>query len=918
MPPSAHDQRHRAHHNSDAQRGEQGSTRTSKAHGQRTPQQRGARSNSRLRQEHSSSSGISNSQVGIGGGEDRSVGLRRPSLTHAKRTHSTPALLDESLRAAERVVLSSTGASLAHNNHHDGYAARDDDELAGAIGAVRIYHRFQRPEVEQSEPQPPEINIAVISAGDVGKSTFIKAALDLNSLPRSQAAERRFPFEGRPYLLRLLELDLNEIDTNNDGTIDWPDYIEDRVMPQVNGALALYSCEEASSIRDLRDILKAVTKSSLPTVLVATKCDIPTSERKVEPSVVEQNTRRINKNIATLQVSELNPDGYKRGISMLMNAIVHATPTEQPSALKRATSLRRRAQSNSLTPASPRPSLTGHSRASSEHTVKKDPNHNRVDSSFPAYSAGERLRVPWDEEQMNGTFFNEESASEPSATSSRSSISTDVQSVVPGASPTSALAENGATFDELVDRLLDQPTSRADMKFASIFLALYRKFAAPGKLLEAIVQRFDTLEQTGAPMMMKSTTQLRYLAVIEKWVTSYPGDFAFSRTRRRLQTFAHKISDTRIFTAAAKEITVALESVNEDDDTNWAVNDKDREAAGDHSRSSMASTASTLIDDPTFTFDTELSGTTLSCDSDIYTGPKISNQMIAYVEQAQRHARELQPIQRNTLTKIQWRALLDQPDELIARELTRIDWIMFSSIRPRDLVRHVSLSKEQKQSCRNLAHVERMVEHFNQIACWVANYVLLRDKPKHRVLMLEKFMRIARKLRELNNYNALGAVIAGVKSTSVHRLAATRELVQPTVGKDWLKLEILMAPSRSHFAYRLAWENSSGERIPYLPLHRRDLATAEEGNKTFLGDDGRINWKKFEIMGDVIVSLQRAQGMPYKNLGGLQGNQQIKELVLDVKLLKDEDELYERSTQVEPPANANVGPSAKFKSFFQR
>lgn len=261
---------------------------------------------------------------------------------------------------------------------------------------------------------------------------------------------------------------------------------------------------------------------------------------------------------------------------------------------------------------------------------------------------------------------------------------------------------------------------------------------------------------------------------------------------------------------------------------------------------------------------------------------------------------------------------MDQPDELIARELTRIDWIMFSSIRPRDLVRHVSLSKEQRQLCRNLAHVERMIQHFNQIAFWVANYVLLRDKPKHRVLMLEKFMRVARKLRELNNYNALGAVIAGVKSTSVHRLVATREMVQPGVGKDWLKLEILMAPSRSHFAYRLAWENSSGERIPYLPLHRRDLASAEEGNRTFIGDDGRINWKKFEIMGDVIVGLQRAQGMPYKNLGGLQGNQQVKELLLDVKLLKDEDELYERSTQIEPPANASVGPSAKFKQFFQR
>ena len=93
-----------------------------------------------------------------------------------------------------------------------------------------------------------------------------------------------------------------------------------------------------------------------------------------------------------------------------------------------------------------------------------------------------------------------------------------------------------------------------------------------------------------------------------------------------------------------------------------------------------------------------------------------------------------------------------------------------------------------------------------------------------------------------------------------------------------MKLEILMAPSRSHFAYRLAWENTNSERIPYLPLLRRDLVSAREGNRTFVGEekDGRINWKKFEIMGEVIVSMQKAQGMPYKGLGGASGNQQIK------------------------------------------
>ena len=154
-----------------------------------------------------------------------------------------------------------------------------------------------------------------------------------------------------------------------------------------------------------------------------------------------------------------------------------------------------------------------------------------------------------------------------------------------------------------------------------------------------------------------------------------------------------------------------------------------------------------------------------------------STQIMVNIEAAQRQASLLQPTPRQMLSKMQWRQLMDYPDETVARELTRMDWIMFSSIRPRDLVRQVSLTDVQKANCRNLAHVNRMIEHFNQLASWAANYILLRDKPKHRALMLEKFMRVARKLREMNNYNALGAIVAGIRSSAVYRLTATRELV---------------------------------------------------------------------------------------------------------------------------------------------
>ena len=143
------------------------------------------------------------------------------------------------------------------------------------------------------------------------------------------------------------------------------------------------------------------------------------------------------------------------------------------------------------------------------------------------------------------------------------------------------------------------------------------------------------------------------------------------------------------------------------------------------------------------------------------------------------------------------------------------------------------------------------------------------------------------KLRQLDNYNALGAIVAGINGIAVHRLAQTRELVSPAVQKDFMRLEILMSTQKSHFAYRLAWENTSARRIPFLPLHCRDLVTAEEGNRTFLGPgNDRINWKKFEMMGEIVASIRESQGIPYPHI---HRNLDVQKLILDGRFSRDED-----------------------------
>ena len=104
-----------------------------------------------------------------------------------------------------------------------------------------------------------------------------------------------------------------------------------------------------------------------------------------------------------------------------------------------------------------------------------------------------------------------------------------------------------------------------------------------------------------------------------------------------------------------------------------------------------------------------------------------------------------------------------------------------------------------------------------------------------------------------------------------------------------MKLEILTGTRKGYFAYRLAWENTLSEKVPFLPLHLRDLVATEEGNPTFMGKKkDRINWKKFDIMGETVVSIQESQGTPYPQIPR---NAEIQRLILDGRISMDDEEV---------------------------
>lgn len=69
----------------------------------------------------------------------------------------------------------------------------------------------------------------------------------------------------------------------------------------------------------------AIRKASIPSLLVSAKCDTPTADRELDPSMVEQKARRSINGVGTLQSSQSSIDEHKKAMSVLLRNIIFGT-----------------------------------------------------------------------------------------------------------------------------------------------------------------------------------------------------------------------------------------------------------------------------------------------------------------------------------------------------------------------------------------------------------------------------------------------------------------------------------------------------------------------------------------------------------------------------------------------------------------
>src|SRR5947209_1518481 len=99
-----------------------------------------------------------------------------------------------------------------------------------------------------------------------------------------------------------------------------------------------------------------------------------------------------------------------------------------------------------------------------------------------------------------------------------------------------------------------------------------------------------------------------------------------------------------------------------------------------------------------------------------------------------------------------------------------LEFDLFRSIRPTEVRAQAWTKPNAEQVSPNLT---RLIDLWNKHGCWAATEILAQPDSDRRREILRWFIAFADHIRELRNYNALLAIMAGLNFAAISRLKQT-------------------------------------------------------------------------------------------------------------------------------------------------
>ncbi|KAJ3106615.1 hypothetical protein HDU97_005980 [Phlyctochytrium planicorne] len=373
-------------------------------------------------------------------------------------------------------------------------------------------------------------------------------------------------------------------------------------------------------------------------------------------------------------------------------------------------------------------------------------------------------------------------------------------------------------IEEMVMTLVSGTVS--DIEYMKSFFIFYRKFLRGSELLDWLLDMFDSVDSDSHDATAIHPVQLRVCNVLLFWSSTYWEDFHTEKMRFTLRLFLEICSMRPAFQPICQKFVQVLRQTPRKPESEWAFSDCDEDCQSSSACSHIPTSA------PNTNTNTNLSD---SADVDKALPDDPSKPPPSF---------------------------LDIENSVIVQHLNHVESVIFSAIKPRDLLHHIWSTSHRGQHSSSVA---ASINHFNRISSWVVTTILKEAKLKYRAKVLCKFMKLAQELRVMNNFNTLMAILAGISSAPIQRLRQTYKLVvNRSVFVYHQSLESLMSSERSFSAYRQALKRAESPCIPYLGVFLRDLLYIDEANKDYKAD-GSVNLPKFLLMADIILMMQSFQ-----------------------------------------------------------
>jgi hypothetical protein len=376
----------------------------------------------------------------------------------------------------------------------------------------------------------------------------------------------------------------------------------------------------------------------------------------------------------------------------------------------------------------------------------------------------------------------------------------------------------GGSLAALVERLTTHE-STPDAMFVSTFYLTFRLFCTPRMLAASLIERFDYVSETPH---MAGAVRLRVYNAFKGWLESHWRDDVDREALPMIQQFAEDKLSSVLPSAGKRLLELSLRVMSMD---------------------------GTLV--PRLVSSIGKTSTSIS----LYIPPDTPVP-----------APVLSKSQTNLLNN--WKAggtcptVLDFDPLEVARQLTIRQMTTFCSIMPEELLG----SQWMKKGGVNAPNVKAMSSFSTELSNLVADTILHYNEVKKRASAIKQWIKIAHQCLELNNYDALMAIICSLNSSTITRLRRTWDIISPKRRQMLRHLQGIVEPSQNNKVLRARLQNHVPPCLPFLGMFLTDLTFVDIGNPaTKTSDNGLtlVNFDKHARTAKIIGELQRFQ-IPYR------------------------------------------------------